>query len=102
MWERIYFEGRCRCCGMRVTVDCKGRGHTRDGQWCGPIETERPLSVPDEPAGKLWMVPWSHGLTPASPSEEPGYGSADTQAVETKDDDGLSTTSPAAVELASR
>jgi hypothetical protein len=64
MWRRIYLEGRCLRCGMRITVDCKDRGHTRDGQWCGPIETDHPFAVPDEPTGQGWMVPWSHGLTP--------------------------------------
>ena len=65
MWKRVYFEGRCLRCGMRITVDCKHRGHTREGQWCGPIEIEHPFAVPDEPAGKGWMVPWSHERTPS-------------------------------------
>ena len=64
MWKRIYSEGRCLRCGMRITVDCKDRGHTRDGQWCGPIETDHPFAVPDQPGGKGWMVRESHGLTP--------------------------------------
>jgi len=65
MWKRIYLEGRCLRCGMRITVDREDRGHTRDGQWCGPIETDHPFAVPDKPAGVGWMVPWSHGLIPS-------------------------------------
>jgi hypothetical protein len=54
----IYLEGRCRRCGMRVTVDRENMGHARDGRWCGPVETEHPFDVPDEPTGNQWMVPW--------------------------------------------
>jgi hypothetical protein len=47
--RRIYLEGRCRLCGMRVTVDRERDGHTRDGRWCGPVETDQPSEVPDQP-----------------------------------------------------
>lgn len=57
MW-RIYAEGRCRRCGMRVTVDREPDGHTRDGRWCGPVETERSIEVPDQLQPDQWMVPW--------------------------------------------
>ncbi len=53
----VYLEGRCRLCGRRVTVDRERMGHVRDGRWCGPVETEHPSEVPDEPAGNQWMVP---------------------------------------------
>jgi hypothetical protein len=55
----VYLEGRCRRCGRRVTVDRENMGHTRDGAWCGPVETERPFAVSDVPTGDQWMVPWS-------------------------------------------
>ena len=64
--ERIYREGRCGCCGRRVTVDCENSGHTRDGLWCGPVETEHPFGVSDEPTGNRWMVPRDTGLTKAA------------------------------------
>jgi len=57
---QVYAEGRCRRCGMRVTVDRENDGHARDGRWCGPVETEHPLTVPDEPAGNRWMIPLRH------------------------------------------
>lgn len=53
----LYLEGRCRRCGRRVTVDREDAGHTRDGRWCGPVETEHPFEVPDEPPGNRWTVP---------------------------------------------
>jgi hypothetical protein len=55
--QRVYLEGRCRRCGRRVTVDRENTGHTRDGLWCGPVETEHPLAVSDEPTGNQWMLP---------------------------------------------
>src|SRR5262245_27245605 len=39
------------------------------GSWGGPIETDPPFAVPDEPAGEGWMVPISQGLrAPAHPA----------------------------------
>lgn len=40
---------------MRVTVDRECDGHTRAGRWCGPVETELPSEVSDEPILD-WMV----------------------------------------------
>ena len=54
--RKLYLEGRCRRCGRRVTVDREAAGHGRDGQWCGPVETEHPSAVSDEPTGNEWMV----------------------------------------------
>ena len=42
---------------MRVTVAGPINRHMRDGQWCGPIETDHPFEVPDDPPGNEWMVP---------------------------------------------
>lgn len=47
--KTIYREGRCRTCFRRVTVDRDHDGHTRAGAWCGPVETDAPATVPDEP-----------------------------------------------------
>ncbi len=47
--KSIYLEGRCRMCRRRVTVDRENSGHTRNGAWCGPVETQLPGAVPDEP-----------------------------------------------------
>jgi hypothetical protein len=55
--RRVYLEGRCRRCGRRVTVDRENCGHTRDGSWCGPVETEHPAWVSDEPTDNLWVAP---------------------------------------------
>jgi hypothetical protein len=41
---------------MRVTVAGSINRHMRDGQWCGPIETDHPFEVPNEPPGNEWMV----------------------------------------------
>ena len=46
---KIYREGRCRTCGWRVTVDRAGGFHIRQDRRCGPVETEHPFVVPDEP-----------------------------------------------------
>jgi hypothetical protein len=53
---RIYLEGRCRRCGMRVTVERAFGYHRRDARWCGPVETEHPFTVSDEPTGDDWVV----------------------------------------------
>lgn len=53
--RRIYREGRCRSCAMRVVIDRENDGHTRAGRWCGPVETEQPSEVPDEPM-LSWIV----------------------------------------------
>ncbi len=54
--QRIYREGRCRMCLRRVTVDRENDGHTRDGVWCGPVETEKPFElVPDDPPPCAWV-----------------------------------------------
>ena len=58
--RQAYAEGRCRRCGMRVTVDREPKGHTRNGEWCGPVETEHPSEVTDEPPFGAWVVP-AHG-----------------------------------------
>jgi hypothetical protein len=55
--RRVYEEGQCRRCGHRVTVDREGAGHTRDGQWCGPVETQQPFNVPDRTWLGHWVVP---------------------------------------------
>ena len=49
MHMHAYMEGRCRQCGWRVVVDREDYGHTRAGKWCGPVETDHPFEVPDEP-----------------------------------------------------
>jgi hypothetical protein len=51
-----YAEGRCRQCGRRVTVDREDHGHTRAGRWCGPVETDHPFAVSDEPTGDAWIL----------------------------------------------
>ena len=51
----IYREGRCRMCARRVTVNRENDGHTRDGIWCGPVETQLPNGVPDDPPSCDWM-----------------------------------------------
>lgn len=55
--RKVYREGQCRRCGRRVTVDREDAGHTRDGQWCGPVETDKPFSVPDRTWSDQWRVP---------------------------------------------
>lgn len=52
----VYPEGRCAGCGWRVTVDQPDNGHTRAGCWCGPVETEHPFSVRDEPPLSDWLI----------------------------------------------
>lgn len=42
-------------CSRRVTVDREYDGHTRDGAWCGPVETELPSAVPDDPPPYDWL-----------------------------------------------
>jgi hypothetical protein len=57
-----YREGRCRQCGWRVIADRQDSGHTRFGRWCGPVETEQPSTVPDEPPGPdtpVWGLPFA-------------------------------------------
>ena len=73
--DDVYREGRCRVCGMRVTVAGPINRHMRDGQWCGPIETDHPFEVPDEPPGDEWMVP-SHGGAHSAPSATDHHGGA--------------------------
>ena len=46
---KVHREGRCRMCGWRVTVERESDGHIRSGRWCGPVETEHPFIVPDDP-----------------------------------------------------
>ena len=53
--QMVYREGRCRQCGMRVTGDCGADGHWRGDRCCGPVETEHPCSVPDEPLPGTWI-----------------------------------------------
>jgi hypothetical protein len=40
---------------MRVTVDCGADGHWRGDRCCGPVETEHPFSVRDEPPPGTWI-----------------------------------------------
>lgn len=51
----VYLEGRCRCCGRRVTVQRENTDHARDAGRCGPVETEHPFGVSDEPTGDQWI-----------------------------------------------
>jgi hypothetical protein len=55
--RKVYAEGQCRRCGLRVTLDRDDRGHTRDGAWCGPVETHEPFTVPDQNWPEQWRVP---------------------------------------------
>jgi hypothetical protein len=59
--RKIYSEGQCRRCGVRVTVNREKGGHTRDGEWCGPVETEKPFTVPDRAWPGQWRVPEGDG-----------------------------------------
>ena len=47
--QHVYLEGRCRQCGWRVVVTREDQGHSRDGRWCGPVETDHPFVVSDDP-----------------------------------------------------
>ena len=42
---------------MRVTVTGHDDYHLHDGRRCGPVETEHPFRVPDDPPGSAWMIP---------------------------------------------
>ncbi len=56
----VYEEGICRGCGGRVTVDRIETGrrlHLRDGQSCGPVETDNPFDVRDQTWPDHWKVP---------------------------------------------
>jgi hypothetical protein len=44
-----------------VTVDRENCGHTRDGEWCGPVETDQPFTVPDRAWPDQWRVPADAG-----------------------------------------
>ena len=55
--RRLYLEGQCRRCGRRVTVDRQNGGHVRDGQRCGPVETNKPFEVADQSWPDQWRVP---------------------------------------------
>jgi hypothetical protein len=59
--RRIYREGQCRRCGRRVTVSRENDGHTRDGNWCGPVETDKPFTVTDQNWPGEWRVPAVEG-----------------------------------------
>jgi hypothetical protein len=53
--KESYREGRCRMCGRRVTVGRDDDSHLRNGALCGPVETELPGAVPDEPPPCDWV-----------------------------------------------
>ena len=63
--DDAYREGKCRTCGMRVTVAGQNDSHVRDGRECGPVETEHPFrGVSDDPPGTAWMIPWRADAPP--------------------------------------
>ena len=54
----VYQEGRCRQCGLRVTLERGEQFHRGgDGTACGPVETHKPGHVTDEAPGRAWVVP---------------------------------------------
>ena len=56
--QHAYPEGRCRQCGWRVVVTREESGHTRNGRWCGPVETDRPFVVTDDPPELIARQPF--------------------------------------------
>jgi hypothetical protein len=54
--DDAFLEGRCLRCGQRVTADRPPDGHTRLGQWCGPIETHHPSAAPDHVPYDQWVA----------------------------------------------
>lgn len=41
---------------MRVTVDREPNGHSWNGRWCGPVESEHPFSVTEEADPGVWVA----------------------------------------------